>query len=66
MTGTTALGTVVAEHIAAVNAFDEDAIVATFAYDALLLPSSDGRFNSSGWLRRRQGRYPGRQAGLSR
>ena len=36
MTGTTALGTVVAEHIAAVNAFDEDAIVATFADDALV------------------------------
>ena len=36
MTGTTALGTVVAEHIAAVNAFDEDAIMATFADDALV------------------------------
>ncbi len=46
MTGTTAsaasgtalsgLETVVAEHIAAVNAFDEDAIVATFADDALV------------------------------
>jgi ketosteroid isomerase-like protein len=36
MTGTTAVGTVVAEHIAAVNAFDEDAIVATFADDALV------------------------------
>ena len=30
------LETVVAEHIAAVNAFDEDAIVATFAGDALV------------------------------
>ena len=30
------LKTVVAEHIAAVNAFDEDAIVATFADDALV------------------------------
>lgn len=30
------LETVVAEHIAAVNAFDEDAIVATFADDALV------------------------------
>src|SRR3984885_4039769 len=36
MTGTTALGAVVAEHIAAVNAFDEDAIVVTFADDALV------------------------------
>ena len=36
MTVTTALGTVVAEHIVAVNAFDEDAIVATFADDALV------------------------------
>ena len=40
MTGTTVslsgLETVVAEHIAAVNAFDEDAIVATFADDALV------------------------------
>ena len=43
MTGTAASGislygleTVVAEHIAAVNAFDEDAIVATFADDAMV------------------------------
>ena len=36
MTHTTALAPVVAEHIAAVNAFDEDAIVATFADDALV------------------------------
>ena len=33
---TTALEPVVAEHVAAVNAFDEDAIVATFADDALV------------------------------
>ncbi len=33
---TTALQPVVAEHVAAVNAFDEDAIVATFAADALV------------------------------
>ena len=32
----TGLPAVVAEHIAAVNAFDEDAIVATFADDALV------------------------------
>jgi len=32
----TALAPVLAEHIAAVNAFDEDAIVATFAEDALV------------------------------
>ena len=36
MTHTTALASVLAEHIAAVNAFDEDAIVATFADDALV------------------------------
>jgi hypothetical protein len=36
MTDTTALAPVLAEHIAAVNAFDEDAIVATFADDALV------------------------------
>ena len=36
MTGTTALAPVLAEFIAAVNAFDEDAIVATFASDALV------------------------------
>ena len=36
MTHTTALAPVLAEHIAAVNAFDEDAIVATFADDALV------------------------------
>ena len=31
-----ALNTVLAEHVAAVNAFDEDAIVVTFADDALV------------------------------
>ena len=36
MTHTTALAAVLAEHIAAVNAFDENAIVATFADDALV------------------------------
>ena len=36
MTHTTALAHVLAEHIAAVNAFDENAIVATFADDALV------------------------------
>jgi hypothetical protein len=34
--GITALDTVLAQHVAAVNAFDEDAIVATFADDALV------------------------------
>jgi SnoaL-like domain len=36
MTRTAALAPVLAEYIAAVNAFDEDAIVATFADDALV------------------------------
>jgi ketosteroid isomerase-like protein len=36
MTDTTTLAPVLAEFIAAVNAFDEDAIVATFAADALV------------------------------
>ena len=36
MTLTAALAPVLAEHIAAVNAFDEDAIMATFADDALV------------------------------
>jgi hypothetical protein len=36
MTSTATLGPVVAEHLAAVNAFDEDAIMATFADDALV------------------------------
>jgi hypothetical protein len=36
MTDTATLAPVLAEHMAAVNAFDEDAIVATFADDALV------------------------------
>ena len=36
MTATTELSEVLADHVAAVNAFDEDAIVATFADDALV------------------------------
>jgi hypothetical protein len=36
MTDTTTLAPVLAEYIAAVNAFDEDAIAATFADDALV------------------------------
>jgi hypothetical protein len=36
MTDTTVLAAVLAEHIAAVNAFDQDAIVATFADGALV------------------------------
>jgi len=36
MTDTTTLPTVLAEYIAAVNAFDEDAIAATFASDAVV------------------------------
>jgi SnoaL-like protein len=36
MTHTAALAPVLAEHIAAVNAFNEDAIVATFAEDTLV------------------------------
>src|SRR5689334_2705697 len=36
MTHTAALAPVLAEHITAVNAFDEDAIVGTFAEDALV------------------------------
>jgi hypothetical protein len=36
MTATPALDTALAQHVAAVNAFDEDAIVATFADDALV------------------------------
>ena len=35
-TSTVKLGGVVAEYVAAVNAFDEDAVVATFADDALV------------------------------
>jgi hypothetical protein len=36
MTDTTTLAPVLAEHITAVNAFDEDAIAATFADDAMV------------------------------
>ena len=36
MTDTLTLHGVVADHVAAVNAFDEDAIVVTFADDALV------------------------------
>ncbi len=36
MTGTRTLDGILAEHVAAVNAYDEDAIVATFADDALV------------------------------
>jgi len=36
MTDTTTLSGIVADHVAAVNAYDEDAIVATFADDALV------------------------------
>jgi hypothetical protein len=48
---TAALEPVVAEHIAAVNAFDEDAIVATFSADALV---NDARreFWGAGAIRR--------------
>ena len=44
MTHTAALAPVLAEHIAAVNAFDEDAIVATFADNALLNDVHRGEF----------------------
>jgi hypothetical protein len=44
MTRTAALAPVLAEHIAAVNAFDEDAIVATFADNALLNDVHRGEF----------------------
>jgi hypothetical protein len=40
MTGSRALEPVLDEHITAVNAFDEDAIVATFADDALVNDAS--------------------------
>lgn len=36
MTSTTALSSTIAEYVAAMNAFDEDAIVATFADNALV------------------------------
>ncbi len=48
---TTALAPVLAEHIAAVNAFDEDAIVATFADDALV-NDAHREFWGSGAIRR--------------
>jgi len=44
MTHTAALAPVLTEHIAAVNAFDEDAIVATFADNALLNDVHRGEF----------------------
>jgi len=47
----TALAPVLAEHIAAVNAFDEDAIVATFADDALV-NDAHREFWGSGAIRR--------------
>ncbi len=46
-----ALAPVLAEHIAAVNAFDEDAIVATFADDALV-NDAHREFWGSGAIRR--------------
>jgi hypothetical protein len=51
MTPTTALATVLAEHIAAVNTFDEDAIVATFADDALV-NDAHREFRGIGAIRR--------------
>ena len=47
----TALAPVLAEHIAAVNAFDEDAIVATFADDAMV-NDAHREFWGSGAIRR--------------
>jgi hypothetical protein len=52
MTRTAALAPVLAEHIAAVNAFDEDAIVATFADDALLNDVHRGEFWGTEAIRR--------------
>ena len=55
MTHTAALAPVLAEHIAAVNAFDEDAIVATFADDALVNDAHRefwGREAIRGWVAR--------------
>ena len=46
-----ALAPVLAEHIAAVNAFDEDAIVATFADDAMV-NDAHREFWGSGAIRR--------------
>lgn len=51
MTDTTGLSGVVAEHVAAVNACDEDAIVATFADDALV-NDAHREFWGSGAIRR--------------
>ena len=53
----TALAPVLAEHIAAVNAFDEDAIVATFADDALV-NDAHREFWGSGAIRRWAVREP--------
>ena len=57
MTHTAALAPVLAEHIAAVNAFDEDAIVATFFADNALLNDVHrgefwGREAIRGWVAR--------------
>jgi SnoaL-like domain len=52
MTCTAALAPVLAEHIAAVNAFNEDAIVATFADDALLNDVRRGEFWGTEAIRR--------------
>ena len=51
MTDTRTLGPVLAGHIAAVNAFDEDAIVATFADDAMV-NDAHREFWGSGAIRR--------------
>ena len=52
MSDTTTLAPVLAGHIAAVNAFDEDAIVATFADDALLNDVHRGEFWGTEAIRR--------------
>ena len=57
-TNTTGLTAVVAEHIAAVNAGDEDAIMATFADDALVNDARRefwGREAIRGWVARELG-----------
>jgi len=62
MTHTTALAAVLAEHIAAVNAFDENAIVATFADDALVNDVHRefwGHQAIRRWVARETGRRPG-------
>ncbi len=51
MTDTTRLSGIVADHVAAVNAIDEDAIVATFADDALV-NDAHREFWGSGAIRR--------------